>query len=213
VRTRRRFGTVVFGLAALALFGVAQQAQANVIDFNTLGGNTGDAFATYTEGTFTAASSKGNWFVSQSFGNPIPSIFAGPIGSPAADSQITVTGNGTFTFSSVDVSSNNAASNYELQGFLNGKLVFDQTGAVPEGFPVAGFDTIANAAAGNVVDRVLIDLFPTGGPSSINLDNIVVTPAAPPPPPTVPEPSSLALLSLGGLTLAGWRRWRKRTAA
>ena len=28
----------------------------------------------------------------------------------------------------------------------------------------------------------------------------------------VPEPSSLALLSLGGLTLVGWRRWRKRPA-
>jgi PEP-CTERM motif len=37
-----------------------------------------------------------------------------------------------------------------------------------------------------------------------------------PPPPvlplTVPEPSSLALLSLGGLALASWRRWRKRPA-
>ncbi len=31
-------------------------------------------------------------------------------------------------------------------------------------------------------------------------------------PPTVPEPSSLALLSLGGLALAGWRRWKGRRA-
>ena len=29
----------------------------------------------------------------------------------------------------------------------------------------------------------------------------------------VPEPSSLALLSLGGLALAGWRRWKKRAIA
>ena len=29
----------------------------------------------------------------------------------------------------------------------------------------------------------------------------------------VPEPSSLALLSLGGLALAGWRRWKKRATA
>jgi PEP-CTERM motif len=33
------------------------------------------------------------------------------------------------------------------------------------------------------------------------------------PPPTVPEPSSLALLSLGGLGLAGWRRWKKKATA
>lgn len=30
---------------------------------------------------------------------------------------------------------------------------------------------------------------------------------------TVPEPSSLALLSLGGLVLAGWRRWRRVSAS
>ena len=37
-----------------------------------------------------------------------------------------------------------------------------------------------------------------------------VTPAAVP---AVPEPSSLALLSLGGLALVGWRRWKKRVTA
>jgi hypothetical protein len=29
---------------------------------------------------------------------------------------------------------------------------------------------------------------------------------------TIPEPSSLALLGLGGVALAGWRRWRRRAA-
>jgi len=31
--------------------------------------------------------------------------------------------------------------------------------------------------------------------------------------PAVPEPSTFALLALGGGALAGWRRWRKRKAA
>jgi hypothetical protein len=35
----------------------------------------------------------------------------------------------------------------------------------------------------------------------------------PPAHPTVPEPSTFALLALGGGALTGWRRWRKRKAA
>jgi PEP-CTERM motif len=46
--------------------------------------------------------------------------------------------------------------------------------------------------------------------TSFELDGVA---DPPPPPPTVPEPSSLALLSLGGLALAGWRRWKKRARA
>jgi PEP-CTERM motif len=44
---------------------------------------------------------------------------------------------------------------------------------------------------------------------------ILVSATAPPPPtnPAVPEPSTFALLALGGGALAGWRRWRKRKAA
>jgi hypothetical protein len=42
------------------------------------------------------------------------------------------------------------------------------------------------------------------------LDNVTVTETTPP---AVPEPSTLALLALGGGALAGWRRWRKRRTA
>jgi PEP-CTERM motif len=54
--------------------------------------------------------------------------------------------------------------------------------------------------------------FTSGGPfpGTLFSDNLVVTLA--PPPTTVPEPSSFALLSLGGLALAGWRRWKGKRA-
>jgi PEP-CTERM motif len=54
----------------------------------------------------------------------------------------------------------------------------------------------------------------TPGDLTVGLDRVQFGQLAPPPPPpTVPEPSSLALLSLGGLALAGWRRWKKRATA
>ena len=49
----------------------------------------------------------------------------------------------------------------------------------------------------------------TNGDNTAFIDAVSITPSAIP---TVPEPSALALLSLSGLALAGWRRWRKRPA-
>ena len=60
--------------------------------------------------------------------------------------------------------------------------------------------------------------FVTGGVigASVSVDGIVTgapfagsLPATTPSPST-PEPSSLGLLTLGGLGLAGWRRWKTR---
>jgi hypothetical protein len=49
------------------------------------------------------------------------------------------------------------------------------------------------------------------GNTDQELSAVSGVPAAPPP--AVPEPSSFALLALGGGALAGWRRWRKRRTA
>jgi hypothetical protein len=45
---------------------------------------------------------------------------------------------------------------------------------------------------------------------TFNQSELALPQQAPPAP--VPEPSTLALLALGGGVLAGWRRWRKRKA-
>jgi hypothetical protein len=46
----------------------------------------------------------------------------------------------------------------------------------------------------------------TGANATINLFTVTVPQG--PATPTVPEPTTVALFTLGGLTLAGWRRWK-----
>jgi hypothetical protein len=67
--------------------------------------------------------------------------------------------------------------------------------------------------AGKSITSITINAGIPGNPGAgfddIGVDDVRFQSA----PPAVPEPSSLALLSLGGLTLAGWRRWKKRATA
>jgi PEP-CTERM motif len=59
------------------------------------------------------------------------------------------------------------------------------------------------------VGAVDVQFTPTPG-GSFSLSSVE---AATPSPIPVPEPSSLALLALGGVALAGWRRWKKHSVA
>jgi hypothetical protein len=60
--------------------------------------------------------------------------------------------------------------------------------------------------------QVEADLFLNGGSNGVNISFVNFGFSSPslPPPTAVPEPSTLALLALGGGALAGWRRWKKR---
>jgi hypothetical protein len=79
-------------------------------------GANGAPVAAYTEGGFTVATTLGQFFQGQIFGNPIPSLFAGPAqGGPADDAlDIIRNGGGSFNFASVDLAANNGDVDFHL---------------------------------------------------------------------------------------------------
>ena len=189
----------VMGLASVS------QAATITIDFGGLAGSNGDAYTGHVEDGFTVTPflGLGSWFEAHAFGNPQPSLFAGPVGSPS-QSMITVTdGGGLFTFESVDLSCNNSAEcTYILNGLVGGNTVlFTEVGIFPG---VSVFNTIFGLDNLTEIDQLDITLIPGAGATSMNLDNIVLNQADEVP--EVPEPATLGLLGVGLAVLAGVRR-------
>jgi hypothetical protein len=119
----------LFGAACLAVCAMfAGVASATTITFNGLAGANGDPLTTYTESGFTVTPTVGMWFQGQNFGNPIPSIFAGPINNGPTLDAITVTDGARFTFSALDLAANNGNVDFTFTGTLLGAPVFNVTG-------------------------------------------------------------------------------------
>jgi hypothetical protein len=184
--------------SALCLASACGLASAVTIDFGNLLGANEAPYAGSLEDGFGVAPTDGNWFEGHFFGNPEPSIFAGPIGQVNESNTVNVTrvGLGDFTFTSVDLACNNATScPFEVVGQLDGNFVLFFDGLVTGG-PPFGFFTQFNPFPGQVVDALDITIRTSAEApaTSMNLDNIVVVEVS------VPEPATLALL---GLALAG----------
>jgi hypothetical protein len=95
-------------------------------------------------------------------------------------------------------------------------LTFPNGSALPQEISLPGSAASSITFAG--VSSILVqeDIFINGGSLGASVSSLnqgFSSSAAPAPPPAVPEPSSLALLALGGAALTGWRRWRKRATA
>jgi len=130
---------LVVGLAAIS----AQRAFADNIIF-TSQTSDGNPFVSDTEGGYTVVPTAGTWFQGDSYGNPVPSIFAGPIGSPGHSAISVTDGGGNFLFGSIDYSSNNGDSSYTILGKSGATVDYTETGTLPGVSGIFSFSTLRN---------------------------------------------------------------------
>jgi hypothetical protein len=201
-----RISKLFFGAAFLATSAVSVGvASATTITFSGLMGANGSPFTTYAESGFTVSPTLGSWFQGQAFGNPVPSIFSGPLfGSPATDAITVTEGGGRFTFSALDLAANNGNVNFTFTGTLLGAPVFNVTGTQLTN--TATFATELSGVSADLIDQLVVTTNIQG--TSTNIDNIVTTPVTV----ATPEPATLGILGTG-LGLMGLFRYRRRQRA
>ena len=179
---------------------VSTQSMA-IITFDNVSGSNGSTYLGHTEDGFTV-NNDGTWLNAQFFGNPTPDIFT----NASSDTiSLTETGStGYFTFAGIDMACNNGTDcGFSIEGFLDSTSVLSLSGSVTAG-PPYDFYTVATGWSSIVLDHLIITMEAGVGTTSMNIDNINVSATS------VPEPSSLAILSLG---LAGLGLSRRRKAA
>jgi hypothetical protein len=126
-------------------------------------------------------------------------------GGPGVDNS------GGFTYDNLIYPLNNAGTSVNGGGTIDPSY-FDFPGLLFGTLLAQEFNIYAPGTAAS--DYTLHEWTPSGGyvintagGGTFTLTLVPATPA------TVPELSSLALLSLGGLALAGWRRWKCKRMA
>jgi hypothetical protein len=219
MRTRCRFGVVVLGLAALAwLAGGSGRAEAGPI----LPGDGDPFILNFDENGNGSVSVNGGPFVplhgvlsaDPTNGGKLALLYTLP--EPVVTGDVLIRGASDVTASNPTGLSDglrftNPAGN--IAGTAAGTLMFyysdnfdGVTDLADTGFP-------ANLGSANFVFNTETGPEGNNGFTYLPGGNVYNGISDAPVSAAVPEPSSLALLALGGGALAGWRRWRKRRTA
>ena len=143
------------GLTMFAMILSVNLAKADVVTFSGVPAD-GGAFTTYTEGSFTVVSTAGSWFrTSRALATQPPASSTDRLAALKL-ATIKVTGTSDFTWASVDYSSNNGPSSYNIQGFLGGVSQFDEIGTLVADGPPFGFTTLTGTDSSKVIDTLFI---------------------------------------------------------
>jgi hypothetical protein len=194
----QKYGAIPFAVSLALMVSGSVSARAQLIQpgngpgitFSSLTGANGSAYNGDSEGDFTVTPTAGSWYVSQAYGAGPPSIYVGPVGSPAFGALVISDSAGPFTLSSFEYSCNNGQGTFDVEGYLGSTLEYDETGTLSQSSPPGfGFATNTDSHASTPIDGLIISFSPGAGTTSINLDDIGVQ--------TIPEPAALALVSAG----------------
>jgi PEP-CTERM motif len=224
MRKQQRLCVAVLGLAVVGLvLATANTSQAGVISYSTrtafdaaFPGAMIENWDSFPNGTvfpngstvngITYNSSDGNALVTSSFLTSTPPNGLGETANGFFLSTDTITFTFSHPLSAFGIDINTFAT-------VNGSyMATTNTGDIAASF----FDPFPAQATGQFLGfsdttpftSVTFSTTALAGGQPSTLDTLRDQAAIP-----VPEPSSLALLSLGGLGLAGWRRWKKRATA
>ncbi len=246
MRTRRRFGMAVLGLAALAtLLGGAGGVKAAPINWGPATNITGDTDVSRA-GTLLGAFNIGGPGVGSTTVNGVTFTGLGLSGTSVTSGNFTFSlptgwtgnnnegGSGSPPFSNLSASYqtllNSQAGDFStpatitISGLVPGHTYqFEWWNDVGSGFPAyvttatagnsvsllsntsgGAFGGLGQFAIGTFTADSTTETITFSGPVQDTLNGLEFREVT-----AVPEPTSLALLGLGGLGLAAWRRWRK----
>ncbi len=237
MRTQRRFAVMVLRLAAITLLtGGAGQAKAGLIPLPTTldqllpAGNfafVGTVPYTFSNFTFSSSAIPPTTSVLNASAVTVSEFHAGienglafsgsffaPPGTIvdyAIGYMVTAPAGVNITDATL---SSPSLSNFGGTGLVSiaESLVFPDLSFTNQEIDLPGSASSATSFPGVASILVEEDILINGGSlgaSVGDINNGFSSPAPPPPPVSTSEPSSLALLALGGVALAGWRRWKQ----
>ena len=202
-----RHGTATLAAFALILMGVGQARGDNLV---VNGGFENGNFSGWTQsGSFSAATG-GPGHVGLYIGGygPQSGDFYAALGTVRTlgtlSQTLTTTPGQTYTLSFF--LANDGGTPNEFRVDWNGTTMLDQIGIGNQGYSAFNFVVKATSATTSLT------FFERNDPGYLSLDNVTVSTATVDggPPPKAPEPSSLVLLAVGALGLAGFAGLRRR---